>query len=137
MGDAGDATQALLKSHKMAKGLVRKESPRQSKEGRQCSMFTVQFPPLGLSPAHLCPGEVIHTLSLYCPSYPGPRSLLWCLTIQPLPSPKELQGAVLHLSACYPLNSCPLWLVTGPRFPPPPKITFFQNRHCPLNHQLH
>lgn len=99
-------------------------------------MFNVQFPILGLSPAHLCPGEVIHTLSPNCPSYPGPISLLWCLTIQPLPSPKELQGALLLLSKCYPLNSCPLCLVTCPRFPPPPKITFFQNRHCRLNHQL-
>lgn len=100
------------------------------------TMSNVLFPTLGLS-SHLCPGEVIHTLSPNCPSYPGPTSLLWCLTIQPpLPSSKELQGAMLHLSACYPLNSCPLWLVTRPRFPPLPKITFFQNRHCRPNHQL-
>lgn len=73
------------------------------------TMFNVQFPTLRLSPAHLCngdPGEVIHTLSPNCPSYPGPISLLQCLTIQPLPSPKELQGAMLRLSAT-PLTPVP------------------------------
>lgn len=134
IGGAGFTTQSHAQIPQDGKGPCKEGTSLAVQRGK--TMSNVLFPTLVLS-SHLCPGEVIHTLSPNCPSYPEPTSLLWCLTIQPpLPSSKELQGAMLRLSACYPFNSCPLWLVIRPRFPPLPKITFFQNRHCRPNHQL-
>lgn len=88
------------------------------------TMSNVLFPTLGLS-SHLCPGEVIHTLSPNCLSCPGPTALLWWLTIQPpLPSSKELQGAMFHLSACLPLQLLSVMASDTSKIPSTPKDNF-------------